>query len=416
MEVVALRGLISCALAFLLSLPAGAQTLGFALADGKSRVQFPIEVTNNLVILPVIINGQLPLKFILDTGVRTAILTEKAYTDILNLSYSRHYMISGPGGEKLIDAYVTNNVTLDIPPGVHGEGHALLVLEKDYLELRNFLGTDVHGVLGYELFSRFVVEVDYEQKTLTLALPHRFRKTRKYEVLPITVEDTKPYLRTRVQLNDSTFFTGKFLVDSGASHGLYVDKDSNDTIQLPPKRIHSVIGRGLGGVITGEIGRVKAIQLGRFKINDLIANFPDPSSYYDTLKAARDVFRNGSIGGELLSRFHVVFDFPGERLYLKRNGQYKKEFYYNMSGLTVRAKGSQLKRFEIDEVRENSTAAKAGIQRGDIVLSVQGFKASDLTLAEINSLFSSKPGKKIKMEIYRAGATLKREFLLESPI
>ncbi|MCU0418272.1 MAG: aspartyl protease family protein [Cyclobacteriaceae bacterium] len=416
MEVFAVRSLIGCALVFVLSLPTRAQTLGFALANGKSRVEFPIEVINNLVVLPVIINGQLPLKFILDTGVRTAILTEKAYTDILNLSYSRHYMISGPGGEKLIDAYITNNVTLDIPPGVHGEGHAMLVLEKDYLELRNFLGIDVHGVLGYELFSRFMVEVDYERKTLTLSRPHRFRKARKYEVLPITIEDTKPYVRARVHLNDSTFFTGKFLVDSGASHGLYVDKDSNDTIQLPPKRIHSIIGRGLGGVITGEIGRIKSITLGNFNIGDLIANFPDANSYYDTLKAARDVFRNGSIGGELLSRFNVVFDFPGERLYLRRNAQYKREFYYNMSGLTVRAKGSQLKRFEVDEVRENSTAARADIQRGDIVLSVQGFKAADLTLAEINSLFSSKPGKKIKLEIYRAGATLRREFLLESPI
>ena len=133
----------------------GQAQLGFTLKQGQHRVQFPIEVVNNLVILPVVLNGQLPLKFILDTGVRTTILTEKAFSDILNLTYSRHYLVAGPGGEKIVEAYVTNNVTLDMP-GIHGEGHAMLVLEQDYLELRNYLGTDVQGILGYELFSRFI--------------------------------------------------------------------------------------------------------------------------------------------------------------------------------------------------------------------------------------------------------------------
>src|SRR5688500_17163192 len=99
-------------LLLLIAVKGSCQTLGFALSDGKTKVQIPIEVTNNLVVVPVVINNALPLKFILDTGVRTAILTQKAFTDILNLSYSRKYTISGPGGVKLVDAYVTNNVTL----------------------------------------------------------------------------------------------------------------------------------------------------------------------------------------------------------------------------------------------------------------------------------------------------------------
>ncbi len=142
-----------------------AQNLGFALAGGKKSVQIPIEVHNNLMVLPVVLNDALPLKFILDTGVRTTILTQKTFSDILDLPYSRKYTISGPGGQKLVDAYVTNNVSLQLP-GIRGRGHAMLVLDQDYLELRNYLGTDVHGILGYELFSRFIIEVDYEQKNV----------------------------------------------------------------------------------------------------------------------------------------------------------------------------------------------------------------------------------------------------------
>src|SRR5260221_2175817 len=177
---------------FLLSTFVHGQNLGFAITEGHSKVKIPIEVYNNLIIVPEVLNGKLPLKFILDTGVRTTILTEKAFSDFLHLSYARKYTIAGPGGVKFIDAYITNNVTIDIPGG-HGEGHAILVVDQDYLELRNYLGTDVHGILGYELFSRFIVQIDYEAKTLTLMLPSRFHPQKKFQSLDIAVEDTKPF-------------------------------------------------------------------------------------------------------------------------------------------------------------------------------------------------------------------------------
>jgi hypothetical protein len=101
-------------------------------------------------------------------------------------------MVAGPGGDKVVEAYVTNNVTLDLP-GLHGEGHAVLVLEKDYLELRNYLGTDVQGVLGYEIFSRFIVQIDYKEKEVTIIRPEFFQPGKRYEMLPMHVEDTKPY-------------------------------------------------------------------------------------------------------------------------------------------------------------------------------------------------------------------------------
>src|SRR5689334_6937531 len=236
-----------------------AQVLGFSLANGKKKVQIPVEIYNNLVVVPVFLNGALPLKFILDTGVRTAILTQKAFTDILNLPYSRKYTISGPGGSKLVDAYVTNNVSLELP-GVTGRGHAMLVLAEDYLELRNYLGTDVHGILGYELFSRFIVQIDYEKRLLTLMLPEAFKPKGKYRTVPIAIEDTKPYLRTEVVLQDGTTIVAKLLVDSGASHGLMLEPFSDSRIVPPNDYVSSSIGRGLGGDIIGKVGRVKSLK------------------------------------------------------------------------------------------------------------------------------------------------------------
>ncbi|HET9488018.1 MAG TPA: aspartyl protease family protein [Chryseosolibacter sp.] len=399
---------------FLSSFYAFSQGLGFTLADGKKQVEIPIEIYNNLIVVPVVLNGALPLKFILDTGVRTAILTEKTFSDILNLSYSRKYTISGPGGEQIIDAYITNNVSLELP-GVIGRGHAMLVLGQDYLELRNYLGTDVHGILGYELFSRFIIEVDYERKVLTLMLPKHFRRKRKFQSIPIKIEDTKPYITTSVVLADGTQLTAKLLVDSGASHGLMLEPTSDPRIVVPANTISSTIGRGLGGEIMGKIGRIRSIKLNSFDVKSVIANFPDPNSYFDSLKLGATK-RNGAIGGEILSRFTVIFNFPAEEMYLKKNSSFKKKFHYNLSGLTVKAKGSRLNVFEVTDVRAESVADVAGVRTGDLLMSINGLQTSGLDLNTINGFFNFKPGKKIHLIVDRKGEKLRLDFELEDQI
>lgn len=391
-----------------------AQVLGFSLAEGKKRVQIPIEVYNNLVVVPVFLNGALPLKFVIDTGVRTAILTQKSFTDILNLPYSRKYTISGPGGAKLVDAYVTNNVSLELP-GVNGRGHAMLVLAEDYLELRNYLGTDVHGILGYELFSRFIVEINYDKKMMTLMLPERFRPRRKFHTIPIRVEDTKPYITAQVVLNDQTQLTAKLLVDSGASHGLLLEPSSDKRIVPPPDYVSSSIGRGLGGDIVGKVGRIQSLTIGSFKFADIVARFPDPNSYFDSLKIGSTP-RNGAIGGEVLSRLTVIFNFPKEEMYIKKASEFKKAFHFNLSGLTVKAKGSALSTFEVTDVRKLSVGHRAGVQEGDIVLSINGIEANHLTLSDINGFFNFKPRKLIRLEVNRGGIIHKMRFRLEDEI
>ena len=77
-----------------------AQTLGFSFPEGRKRADIPIQIHNNLIVVSVTLNGTLPLKFIVDTGVRTAILTQKMFSDILELKYSRKYTIAGPRREQ----------------------------------------------------------------------------------------------------------------------------------------------------------------------------------------------------------------------------------------------------------------------------------------------------------------------------
>jgi hypothetical protein len=234
-------------------------------------------------------------------------------------------------------------------------------------------------------------------------------------MIPIRIEDTKPYLTTPVVLADGTQFTAKLLMDTGASHGLMLDPSTDTRIIVPSKRVSSIIGRGLGGEIMGKVGRINALHLGKYKLENAIANFPDPNSYFDSLKLGRTE-RNGSIGGEVLSRFKVVFNFSKEEIYLKKNRAFRKEFHYNLSGLTVKAKGAKLNVFEVTEVRKESASDKAGILKGDIITSINGISTNELNLNLINGYFNLRKGKRLSLILTRKGERIRTEFRLEDQI
>lgn len=384
--------------------------LGFVLPDGVHKLSVPFELNNNLIVIKVLLNNAIPLKFILDTGVRTCVLTEKTFTDLLNLTYSRKITIPGIGGEKLIDAYVTHNVTLKIS-GMIGRGHALIVLEEDLLQLKNYLGSNVHGILGYELFSRFIVEINYSNRTVTFNDPAHYKVKRRFSEFDLPIIDTKPYLITNFTLKGSTVHKGTFMVDTGASHSFLIDPHSDSSYYIPQPSIYSHLGRGLGGELFGHISRINQVLLSPYSFSNVIATFPDSASYQ-----VNNTFRNGTIGGGLLSRFTVVFDYIHEKLYLKKGKAYKKPFEYNLSGLIVRAKGLRLDDYEIVEVRKGCAAERAGALEGDEIITINGRYTNNLKLSEVLGLINLKANKSIRMVVMRNGVKTKLLFKLERQV
>lgn len=389
--------------------------LGFNNQLDTKKVVIKFGLYSNLIVVPLILNQRLPLKFILDTGVQNAILTEKVYTDILNIPYSRKFVIRGVGGENIVDAYLANSITLALP-GITGKGHTLLVLAEDLIELRNFLGTEVHGMFGYELFSKFVVEINYSQKLLTLHRPDRFKAPSRFREFDITVEDTKPFIELPILFEDGTEIIAKLLIDTGASHSLLLHPEASDSIIIPSKTLDAHIGRGLGGDVEGRIGRIKEIKFGDdYHFEDAITTFPYPNSYLDSLLSPQ-IFRHGSIGGGLLSRFNVIFDYPNNKLYLKKNSSYRKPFYYNLSGVTVKAIGAKLTDYEIEEVRLASNAYENGLRKGDRILAINNIPVKELNFNQINGYLNRKPNKRVSMVISRDNKRKKIVFKLKSAI
>jgi S1-C subfamily serine protease len=156
--------------------------------------------------------------------------------------------------------------------------------------------------------------------------------------------------------------------------------------------------------------------------------------------------RVGSVGGEVLKRFHLVFDYDGRVLYLKKNRDYS-HFNYNKSGVEIRHNGLQWVQetvhlettplsgatsgsgdtkisndfkykfqlkpiYEIANIRKNSSAAKSGLQVGDIVITFNRRPIYRYSLEEINSLFKSEEENTITLEVERNSQILKFTFQL----
>ena len=382
--------------------------LGFQLKDGQKKAVIPFELHNNLIVVPVILNDALPLKFILDTGVRTAILTERTISDIINLPYSRSLSIRGVGGEKIVDAQIATNVTLELP-GVRGKGHALFVLEEDYLKLRNYLGTEIHGILGYELLSRFIVKINFNRKKITIYDREYFNSPSKYEKLDITIENTKPYLVTPISINSNQSLNAKLMIDTGSSHTLMLLSNDNVNFEIPEKNVESSLGSGLGGLIYGKVARIHNIQFGEINIKEPVVTFPNRESYPDSLRFS---YRNGTIGGGLLAQFNLIFDYQSNSLYIKKNKTYGKAPHYNLSGLTLIADGVHLDEFRIVEVRMESPAENAGLLVGDKILTVNGKTTEGMEFDSLLGFFNSKVDRLIRIEYSRDDRTYFTSFRL----
>jgi C-terminal processing protease CtpA/Prc len=106
------------------------------------------------------------------------------------------------------------------------------------------------------------------------------------------------------------------------------------------------------------------------------------------------------IGGELLQRFKVIFDYAHKRMILEPNAGLAEPFEYDMSGIRLRAEGEDFKTLKVRRVVENSPATEAGLREGDLISAIDGKPTVELSLSQINHMFKQE-GKEYLLVINR---------------
>jgi predicted aspartyl protease len=386
---------------------------GFEINNNKKSTAIPFKLNSNLIIVDVLFEGVIPLKFIVDTGVTNTVLIDKTYSDILNIEPDRKLTLIGAAGIKEVEAFIVNRTSIEVG-NITGNNIPLLILKEDYLNLQEKIGIKIHGILGYDFFKNFIVRVDYRNRLMKFYRPEHFnRPLLFYESIEMKIEQSKPYIFQKLKVNDSTEILSKLMIDTGASHPLMLHQNSSKYIKLPKKNVRDILGAGIAGNIEGHAARIPEISISKYTLEEIITNYPDSGVYQEIINLTG---RNGTIGGGILKRFKLFFDYGGEKLYLKRNSFLKKDFKHDMSGLTVVAKGEYYLKpyYEIEKVRINTPAHDAGLRKQDKIISLNGNSGQNLNLQYINETLSKKEGKKIKIKVKRNDELLFFTFYLKA--
>jgi hypothetical protein len=267
----------------------------FAAEGGVATL--PFENLGGLVVVPVTIGASRPLRFVLDSGAGRMVL-DRAVADELGLAREGSGYVMGAGAGALHVEYV-RDVTLSLP-GMTSGGHELAAL--DLAPLARTIGSRVDGVIGYQVFARTVVEIDYPGGRVTFRAPENYIYRGPGSELPIDIDRRWPFVRAELVLDDGTVIVDRFLVDSGSS-----DAVDHPVVREMAGRRETETGVGLGAAIRGHVARARAFRLGGFTVE---------SPNVACCGASEETSR--LIGSGVLSRFRVIFDYTRRRMILER--------------------------------------------------------------------------------------------------
>ncbi|MDB4927349.1 MAG: Aspartyl protease [Mucilaginibacter sp.] len=360
--------------------------------DNARRVTIPFKLVRNLVIIELKINNKGPYNFILDTGVGFMLITEPTLVDSIKMEGKRTIKMSGFGEGDDFDAYVTPPLKIDIP-GLISHNVAAAILKKDHFSLSNYAGIPIHGLLGYEFFNHLAVNISFTDSIIRVSDPKNMRFFKKGTRIPITIENKKPYLNTKVVYANGTAINSKLIIDLGAGHFISLENVPNKNT-LQKKFINASLGMGIRGLISGSLSRIQEVDLGKYKLKNVIAAFPDE-------ERSLSVPRDGNIGISLLKKFDIIFDYPNGLLYLKSRAGFGAIDEHDMSGLWYYASGDGYNHLIINKVDPGSAADDIGLEKDDEIVSINLRPVSEMSLQHIDELFKSQNGRTYLLRIYR---------------
>ncbi len=341
----------------------------FAFTGRERQATLPFRFINNHIYVDAKLNGR-AFSLLVDTGAANLITPTTARA--LGLAPVGEARMNGTG-EGSEDAAFTRIASLGLGDVVlRNQLVAVVPLEK-FGEIE---GVPFQGIIGYELFKRFAVRIDYETRQLTLSDPHAWRPDGRSVEVPIVFNGTVPEVDGAID-----GVAGTFDIDTGSrvSVGLNSPFVQRNALRARFKpSIEAVTGWGLGGATRGTVARVRRLSLGSLAIDDVIVDMS-----LQKLGALSHSAPAGNIGSGVLKRFAVTFDYTSQRLFFEPNGRNAQADTYDRSGLWINSTPGG---YRVDAVVAGSPAAQSDLSVGDVIIAIDGKPASALPLADLRDL------------------------------
>ena len=361
----------------------------FSIAGGAKETTFPFQLINNHIYADVKINGQGPYTFIFDTGGLNLVTPPLAKT--LGLKVEGNMDARG-GGTGTMSAGMTRVSRVDIGAASITDT-SFMSLPLDSME--NTEGVKMPGMIGFETFRRFVTRIDYGNKTITLINPKDFDPKDAGTAVPIVFDGND------VEIEGSyEGIPGKFIIDTGARQTLMLNSPfvaKNNLHNASVKGEEAVTGWGVGGPTTAFV-----MHGGLLKIGNVDVKGPLVLLTTDKGGSNADDMLAGNIGGGILKRFVVTFDYEHNTMYLKPiAGAVADLDTFDRAGMWF---NKDTEGFKIVDVTAKTPAADAGLTKDDIITAVDGKPATGIALPDLRKrLRNDAPGTVVTLAVKGKG-------------
>ncbi len=368
---------------------------GVAWAKTRGRAVLPFRYGGSHVWVRGSINGGPPADFIIDTGASVSVI-DREYAEEIGLDHEGAAGVTGMGGEGSVSFSRLNSFRIG--------GVADAVTLKDVrVALTDLADTDepvvwrrMCGLIGYDILSHFVVEIDYDGRVVTFREPGTFVYQGKGQPLDMSLTYGVPVVRVR--LDDQC--EGDFLVDVGNAvgvvlHGSLVRKCQLFDDAKGYKQLEMVAG-GIGAPFVSWITRIDKLTLGPYVVSRPIVGM---SLGTHGMVGSNDLA--GNIGSNLLEQFTCTFDYARHKLYLDPGKAYGTAGHFSRAG-------SMFPRFRhrvvVASILRGSAAEDAGLKPEDEVTLIDNKPVMTLTAEDMDRLFvDGEPGTVHTLTIVREG-------------
>jgi hypothetical protein len=347
----------------------------FTIAGGGTSTEVPFELLNNHIYLDVRLNGKGPYRLMCDTGGANIITPELAK----ELGVKSEGAFEGRGvGEKSEDVGVTKIGKLQIG-GAEINDQVFMVFPLGSFSAVE--GVPTNGIVGYEVFKRFVVRVDYGKNELTLWLPSAFAYRGTGTAVPFVFNEHIPQVEGSID-----GIPGKFDIDTGSRSSLSILGPFAEKHGLKERlgaTVEAVTGWGVGGPVHGLVARAGILRLGGVQVDGPVVDLSQQKK-----GAFIDPYVAGNVGGGVLKRFNITFDYGHKQLFFEPNANNARPDTYDRSGMWLNtcAEG-----FEVMDVVKGGPADASGIRVGDRIAAIDGKPAEKLALPAVRAKLRSEP-------------------------
>ena len=360
----------------------------YAIAGGARETSFPFQLINNHIYADVSVDGKGPFTFIFDTGGEN-VLTPRVAT-VLGLK-SEGQMEGRGAGSGHMDMGLTKVAMLELGKA-SVKDQVFIVAPLDALAPAE--GVDMPGMVGFQVFRRFVTRFDYGARTLTLIDPAAFDAKDAGVAVPFKFNGNTIEIQASYD-----GIPGNYTIDTGSRSSVTLSAPfaAAHDLYRGATTVDAMTGWGVGGPTRSRVLRGQTLSLGPQTVQKPVVEVST-----DKLGAMADPSIAGNIGAAILKRYVVTLDYGHQTMYLKPVASPVEDLdTFDRAGLWINQASDG---FTVVDVMKNAPADQAGLKSGDMIVAVDGKPASSLKLYEVRKqLRDEAPGTIVQLAVRRGG-------------